>query len=162
MAFITIILQSQGLYSDGDWRYLHKYLLKDNTRGSIIIYFLLNSPQSGYLYITIIYNVSITLALYALFLFYFATKELLTPYDPVLKFAIIKSVIFLSFWQGILIHYYQILQCTDVYLSLFDRCLVSHPRNVWYYRPNLCGRRHSVYERWYRFGRLPKLPGMFS
>lgn len=80
MAFITIILQSQGLYSDGDW-----------------------SPQSGYLYITLIYNVSITLALYALFLFYFATKELLTPFDPVLKFAIIKSVIFLSFWQGVLL-----------------------------------------------------------
>nr|CAG4646244.1 EOG090X05RX [Macrothrix elegans] len=80
MAFVTIILQSQGLYSDGDW-----------------------SAQSGYLYITIIYNVSITLALYALFLFYFATKDLLTPYDPVLKFAIIKSVIFLSFWQGVLL-----------------------------------------------------------
>ena len=61
----------------------------------------LHSAQSGYLYITIIYNVSITLALYALFLFYFATKDLLTPYDPILKFAIIKSVIFLSFWQGI-------------------------------------------------------------
>ena len=58
------------------------------------------SAQSGYLYVTIIYNVSITLALYALFLFYFATKDLLTPYEPVLKFAIIKSVIFLSFWQG--------------------------------------------------------------
>lgn len=80
MAFITIILQSQGLYSDGDW-----------------------SAQSGYLYVTIIYNMSITLALYALFLFYFATKDLLTPYDPVLKFAIIKSVIFLSFWQGVLL-----------------------------------------------------------
>ena len=61
---------------------------------------LLPSAQSGYLYVTIIYNMSITLALYALFLFYFATKDLLTPYDPVLKFAIIKSVIFLSFWQG--------------------------------------------------------------
>nr|CAG4649315.1 EOG090X05RX [Scapholeberis mucronata]SVE93602.1 EOG090X05RX [Scapholeberis mucronata] len=80
MAFVTVILQSQGLYSDGDW-----------------------SPHSGYLYITIIYNFSITLALYALFLFYFATKDLLTPYDPVLKFAIIKSVIFLSFWQGVLL-----------------------------------------------------------
>jgi len=80
MAFITIILQWQDLYSDGDW-----------------------SAQSGYLYVTIIYNMSITLALYALFLFYFATKDLLTPYDPVLKFAIIKSVIFLSFWQGVLL-----------------------------------------------------------
>ena len=53
----------------------------------------------GYLYVTMIYNVSISLALYALFLFYFATRELLRPFDPVLKFFTIKSVIFLSFWQ---------------------------------------------------------------
>lgn len=49
---------------------------------------------------TIIYNVSVSLALYALFLFYFATRELLSPYSPVLKFFMVKSVIFLSFWQG--------------------------------------------------------------
>jgi len=55
----------------------------------------------GYLYITIIYNISITLALYALFLFYIATKELLSAYDPKMKFLTIKSVIFLSFWQGL-------------------------------------------------------------
>lgn len=54
----------------------------------------------GYLYITIIYNISITLALYALFLFYIATKELLSAYDPKMKFLTVKSVIFLSFWQG--------------------------------------------------------------
>ena len=53
-----------------------------------------------YLYITLIYNFSISLALYALFLFYFATRELLRPFDPVLKFFTVKSVIFLSFWQG--------------------------------------------------------------
>ena len=60
----------------------------------------MNSPDSGYLYITMIYNVSVTLALYGLFLFYFATKELLKPFDPILKFSTIKAVIFLSFWQG--------------------------------------------------------------
>lgn len=58
------------------------------------------SVASGYLYVTIIYNVSVSLALYALFLFYFATRELLSPYSPVLKFFMVKSVIFLSFWQG--------------------------------------------------------------
>jgi len=79
MAVITLILQPFGLYKDGDF-----------------------SPQSGYLYITIIYNISISLALYALFLFYFATKDLLASYDPVLKFLTVKSVIFLSFWQGML------------------------------------------------------------
>ncbi len=62
--------------------------------------FLSYSTGKGYLYITIVYNISISLALYALFLFYNATKEMLRPYDPVLKFFTVKSVIFLSFWQG--------------------------------------------------------------
>ena len=58
------------------------------------------SIHSGYLYITLVYNVSVSLALYALFLFYLATRELLQPFEPVLKFFTIKAVIFLSFWQG--------------------------------------------------------------
>lgn len=49
---------------------------------------------------TLVYNASVSLALYALFLFYFATKELLRPFEPMLKFLTIKAVIFLSFWQG--------------------------------------------------------------
>lgn len=77
MAFIIIFLQSSGHYHDGDW-----------------------NTSTGYLYTTIIYNVSVSLALYGLYLFYFATRDLLTPFDPVLKFCTIKSVIFLSFWQG--------------------------------------------------------------
>lgn len=60
----------------------------------------MRSINGGYLYITIIYNFSVSLALYALFLFFFATSDLLRPYEPVLKFLTIKSVIFLSFWQG--------------------------------------------------------------
>lgn len=58
------------------------------------------SPTGGYLYVTIIYNISISLALYALFMFYVATKELLSSYAPVLKFLTVKSIIFLTFWQG--------------------------------------------------------------
>ncbi|XP_059091897.1 transmembrane protein 184B-like isoform X3 [Tigriopus californicus] len=80
MAFIVIWLQSYGLYEDGNWR-----------------------ADMGYLYITVIYNISISLALYALLLFYYATKDLLRPYDPVLKFFTVKSVIFLSFWQGVVL-----------------------------------------------------------
>uniref|UniRef100_A0A8D3CYA6 Si:dkey-217f16.5 n=1 Tax=Scophthalmus maximus TaxID=52904 RepID=A0A8D3CYA6_SCOMX len=64
---------------------------------------LSSSVASGYLYATIIYNISVSLSLYALFLFYFATRELLVPYSPVLKFFMVKSVIFLSFWQGMLL-----------------------------------------------------------
>lgn len=62
--------------------------------------FSINRLDGGYLYITIIYNISITLALYGLFLFYFGTRSLLRPFDPLLKFFTIKSVIFLTFWQG--------------------------------------------------------------
>lgn len=61
---------------------------------------VLCSLDGGYLYVTMIYNFSVSLALYGLYLFYFATRELLTPFEPVLKFCTIKSVIFLSFWQG--------------------------------------------------------------
>ncbi|XP_043503834.1 transmembrane protein 184B isoform X1 [Polistes fuscatus] len=80
MAFVIIFLQAFGHYRDGDW-----------------------SPDGGYIYITVIYNFSVSLALYGLFLFYFATRELLTPFEPVLKFCTVKSVIFLSFWQGVLL-----------------------------------------------------------
>ncbi|XP_060799070.1 transmembrane protein 184A [Neoarius graeffei] len=80
MAIITIFLQAFGKYHDGDF----------NVNG-------------GYLYITIIYNVSVSLSLYALFLFYSATSDLLRPFEPVLKFLTIKSVIFLSFWQGMIL-----------------------------------------------------------
>lgn len=59
------------------------------------------SVHSGYLYVTLVYNASVSLALYALFLFYFATRELLRPFEPVLKFLTVKAVIFLSFWQGV-------------------------------------------------------------
>ncbi|RZF36000.1 hypothetical protein LSTR_LSTR005816 [Laodelphax striatellus] len=80
MAFVIIFLQSFGHYHDGDWR-----------------------VDGGYLYVTIIYNISVSLALYGLYLFYFATRDLLTPFQPVLKFCTIKAVIFLSFWQGVLL-----------------------------------------------------------
>lgn len=61
---------------------------------------LFYSLNGGYIYTTIIYNISVSLALYGLFLFYYATRDLLTPFEPVLKFCTVKSVIFLSFWQG--------------------------------------------------------------
>ena len=80
--------------------YIIAYYYSAVTFYALMYCFISTSPGQGYLYITIIYNISITLALYALFLFYFATKHILKPYDPVLKFLTIKSVIFLSFWQG--------------------------------------------------------------
>ncbi|CAF3357420.1 unnamed protein product [Rotaria sp. Silwood1] len=86
MSLVTLILQAFDKYKDGDF-----------------------SPTGGYLYITLIYNVSVSVALYGLFLFYEATKHILAKYDPVLKFLTVKSVIFLTFWQGVL-------------LAIFEQC----------------------------------------
>ncbi|BBN02809.1 organic solute transporter subunit alpha [Marchantia polymorpha subsp. ruderalis] len=59
--------------------------------------------SSGSLYVTLIYTASYTCALCALLLFYFACKELLRPFKPLPKFIIIKSVVFLTYWQGVLV-----------------------------------------------------------
>eukprot|EP00039_Didymoeca_costata_P029650 m.25674 g.25674 ORF g.25674 m.25674 type:complete len:397 (+) comp7730_c0_seq1:304-1494(+) len=78
MALVTIITAALGAYDDGDLR-----------------------PDGGYLYVAIVYNISISIALIALILFYAATRDLLAPYRPVLKFLTVKSIIFFAFWQGI-------------------------------------------------------------
>ena len=75
---MNLTFQAWGKYHEGRW-----------------------NVTEGYLYTTLIYNISISVALFALFLFYSATKELLRPYDPALKFFSVKAVIFLSFWQGV-------------------------------------------------------------
>jgi hypothetical protein len=60
-------------------------------------------------------NLSISLALYGLFLFYFATKGMLKPYRPVLKFFTVKSVIFLTFWQGVLLASFEKVGLIEAY-----------------------------------------------
>lgn len=77
---VTLILYAKGKYKDGNF-----------------------SPKQSYLYLTIIYTISYSVALYALALFYVACKDLLQPFNPVPKFIIIKSVVFLTYWQGVLV-----------------------------------------------------------
>ncbi|XP_051136663.1 uncharacterized protein LOC127255244 isoform X1 [Andrographis paniculata] len=77
---VTFILYAKGKYHDGNF-----------------------SPSQSYLYLTIIYTVSYSVALYALALFYMACRDLLQPFNPVPKFIIIKSVVFLTYWQGVLV-----------------------------------------------------------
>ncbi|XP_066351538.1 uncharacterized protein [Miscanthus floridulus] len=80
LVVITFILYAKGKYKDGNF-----------------------SVNQSYLYITIIYTISYTMALYALALFYAACRDLLRPYNPVPKFIMIKSVVFLTYWQGVLV-----------------------------------------------------------
>lgn len=77
---VTFILYAKGKYNDGNF-----------------------SVNQAYLYITIIYTFSYSAALYALALFYVACRDLLQPYNPVPKFILIKSVVFLTYWQGVLV-----------------------------------------------------------
>ncbi|KAK9088193.1 hypothetical protein Scep_027275 [Stephania cephalantha] len=79
LVVVTFILYAKGKYQDGNF-----------------------SIRQAYLYITILYTVSYTIALYALALFYVACKDLLRPFNPVPKFLMIKSVVFLTYWQGVL------------------------------------------------------------
>ncbi|KAM7478584.1 hypothetical protein LguiA_026797 [Lonicera macranthoides] len=77
---VTFILYAKGKYHDGNF-----------------------SANQSYLYLTIIYTLSYSMALYALALFYVACRDLLQPFNPVPKFIIIKSVVFLTYWQGVLV-----------------------------------------------------------
>ena len=81
LVVVTLILYAKGKYKDGNF-----------------------SPKQSYLYLTIIYTFSYTMALYALALFYVACKDLLQPFNPVPKFIIIKSVVFLTYWQVLFMH----------------------------------------------------------
>lgn len=80
MSVLTLSLQATGRYKDGDWTF-----------------------GSSYFCINMVYNMSVSLALYGLILFYQATKDLLSPYEPVWKFLSVKSIIFMSFWQGVML-----------------------------------------------------------
>lgn len=94
---VTFLLYSQGKYNDGNF-----------------------SVAQSYLYLTIIYTISYSLALYALALFYMACRDLLQPFNPVPKFIIIKSVVFMTYWQV----RYSIYTCTSKYVIFYLTLLV--------------------------------------
>jgi Organic solute transporter Ostalpha len=81
MAIVAIVLEALGLYGDGE----------------------LGNFAKGYVYIAVVNNISLTVALYCLVVFYQASADALRPYKPVLKFLAIKTLIFFTYWQGVLI-----------------------------------------------------------
>ncbi|OWM91290.1 transmembrane protein 184C-like [Punica granatum] len=52
---------------------------------------------------TIILNVSVSLALYSLVLFYHVFAKELAPHKPLAKFMCIKGIVFFCFWQGVVL-----------------------------------------------------------
>jgi len=63
------------------------------------------------MWLGMINNVSISVSLYCLVLFYMATEERLAPFDPFYKFLTVKAILFFSFWQACL---FQVLYVWDV------------------------------------------------
>jgi hypothetical protein len=77
LGLASIIMKSTGVYQEG-------YI----------------SLSSGYLWSGIAYNISVTLSLYSLAMFWVCMSKDLQPFRPVPKFLCIKLLIFASYWQG--------------------------------------------------------------
>ncbi|EPY37103.1 f2o10.10 protein-like protein [Strigomonas culicis] len=63
----------------------------------------LSDLKGGSFWTTLFYNISITVAFSALLYFYVGLKDFMEGKNALMKFLCIKAVIFLSFWQGLLI-----------------------------------------------------------
>ncbi|OJD19836.1 hypothetical protein AJ78_00195 [Emergomyces pasteurianus Ep9510] len=77
LALASIIMKATGTYQEG-------YL----------------GLSSGYLWTGIIYNLSVTISLYSLAMFWVCMHDDLKPFRPVPKFLCVKLIIFASYWQG--------------------------------------------------------------
>ncbi|KAG6004418.1 hypothetical protein E4U21_001086 [Claviceps maximensis] len=77
LAIAAIIMKATGTYQEG-------YI----------------GAKSGYLWSGLIYNISVSVSLYSLGLFWVCMHNDLTPFRPVPKFLSIKLIIFASYWQG--------------------------------------------------------------
>ncbi|GAA5881472.1 hypothetical protein JCM1840_001100 [Sporobolomyces johnsonii] len=77
LAAITVVLKATGTYKDGSL-----------------------SRDSGYTYVSIAYNLSVSISLYCLAMFWVTTHDDLQPFRPMPKFLCVKGIIFASFWQG--------------------------------------------------------------
>lgn len=77
LALVSIIMKATGTFQEG-------YL----------------GLTSGYMWTGIVYNISVTLSLYSLALFWVCLHNDLKPFRPIPKFLCVKLIIFASYWQG--------------------------------------------------------------
>ncbi|KAI8322000.1 DUF300-domain-containing protein [Martensiomyces pterosporus] len=78
LAAATMLMKSLGVYHDGNW-----------------------GLADGYLWTQLVYNMSVSLSLYCLVVFYMATREALSQWNPLPKFLCVKAIVFFSYWQGL-------------------------------------------------------------
>ncbi|RKP12905.1 organic solute transporter subunit alpha/Transmembrane protein, partial [Piptocephalis cylindrospora] len=68
-------------------------------------------PNHGNLWLTIIQTISVTISLYALIQLYMTIKKDIAKHKPLIKFLSVKGIVFLVFWQALLI---SMLSAADV------------------------------------------------
>ncbi|OMO79980.1 Organic solute transporter Ost-alpha [Corchorus capsularis] len=79
-AFLAVILEAFGVYCEGEFNW-----------------------GCGYPYMAVVLNFSQSWALYCLVQFYTVTHEELAHIKPLAKFLTFKSIVFLTWWQGVAI-----------------------------------------------------------
>ncbi|KAJ8527834.1 hypothetical protein K7X08_015285 [Anisodus acutangulus] len=79
-ATLAVILEGFNVYCEGDFKW-----------------------NCGYPYMTVVLNFSQSWALYCLVQFYTITKDELSHIKPLYKFLTFKSIVFLTWWQGLAI-----------------------------------------------------------
>jgi hypothetical protein len=79
-ALTALILEAFGVYCEGEFKW-----------------------GCGYPYLAVVLNFSQSWALYCLVQFYGATKDELAHIQPLAKFLTFKSIVFLTWWQGVAI-----------------------------------------------------------
>lgn len=94
LGLVTVVLKATDTYKEG-------YLGVD----------------SGYLWMGILYNLSVTLSLYSLAMFWVCMSQDLKPFRPMPKFLCIKLIIFASYWQGFFLSILQWLGAIPTYVE---------------------------------------------
>ncbi|XP_031491881.1 protein LAZ1 isoform X2 [Nymphaea colorata] len=79
-AVLAVVLEAFGVYCEGEF-----------------------NLRCGYIYMAIVLNFSQSWALYCLVQFYTVTKDELAHIKPLPKFLMFKSIVFLTWWQGVAI-----------------------------------------------------------
>ncbi|XP_031745123.1 protein LAZ1 isoform X2 [Cucumis sativus] len=77
-SILAVVLENFGVYCEGDFNF-----------------------KCGYPYMAVVLNFSQTWALYCLIQFYTVTKDELVHIKPLAKFLMFKSIVFLTWWQGV-------------------------------------------------------------
>jgi hypothetical protein len=105
------------------------------------------NPKRAKIYIFTIANLSSTAAVYYLVQFYLATREITADFSPGEKFIAVKLIVFLSFWQGVLIsvltavgviqpfgpfEVHDIAEGLQNFLVCIEMCVIAFKHRKWF------------------------------